>query len=397
MATVVDIRDLGIAYGNGPLVLSGFSATLPEHSLPTGWPASTCVVGTVISRDNGEHWTRIPLQEGDNGFNMEGGGIQLRDGSILALETYIQGNGKPNEAIGQLYFSNDDWHTLQGPVPVTLHIPGIIFHGSSDDGGNVSHTARFHRRILELPNGDLLTTVYGRTEHDVTPSPYMPTMMKCRVVLVRSTNRGRHWEQVSTVAADPAIGTEGFDEAVIGRINHGPHTGRLICKMRTGQEQREAISDDEGKTWSHPYARIYAGIDVYQTDKWAAMFQGVKDHHGKPVVGNPAEMVGAVVDPDLVVLRSGILVTSFGVRIPPRACWPRAGYPANGSYIAISLDQGATWSHVIQMTSGVLTTHYTAIEEGPDNNHLFFAYDLGDWTSGHGRAIYGRTVAISVK
>lgn len=39
MATVVDIRDLGIAYGSGPPVLSGFSATLPEHSF-------TCVVGS---------------------------------------------------------------------------------------------------------------------------------------------------------------------------------------------------------------------------------------------------------------------------------------------------------------------------------------------------------------
>ena len=39
MATVVDIRDLGIAYGGAPPVLSGFSAALPEHSF-------TCVVGS---------------------------------------------------------------------------------------------------------------------------------------------------------------------------------------------------------------------------------------------------------------------------------------------------------------------------------------------------------------
>ena len=39
MATVVDIRDLSIAYGDAPPVLSGFSAALPEHSF-------TCVVGS---------------------------------------------------------------------------------------------------------------------------------------------------------------------------------------------------------------------------------------------------------------------------------------------------------------------------------------------------------------
>jgi hypothetical protein len=202
---------------------------------------------------------------------------------------------------------------------------------------------------------------------------------------------------VSTVAADPTVGTEGFDEAVLGRISRGAHAGRLICQMRTGQEQRESISDDEGRTWSKAAVREYAGLDVSRTEKWAEMFRGVKDHHGKLVVGNPAEMIGAVVDPDLVVLRSGILVASFGLRIPPRACWPHAGFPWNGNYIAVSLDQGATWSHVVRMTTGVLTTHYTAIQESPQDNHLYFAYDLGDWSSGGGRCVYGRWISIVIR
>jgi hypothetical protein len=48
------------------------------------------------------------------------------------------------------------------------------------------------------------------------------------------------------------------------------------------------------------------------------------------------------------------------------------------------------------MTSGVLTTHYTAIEETPHDNHIYFAYDLGDWRSGQGRSTYGRTVHVKV-
>lgn len=85
----------------------------------------------------------------------------------------------------------------------------------------------------------------------------------------------------------------------------------------------------------------------------------------------------------------------FGVRVPPRACWPRAEHPWNGSYLAFSLDDGATWSHVVRLTSGVLTTHYTAVEESPTDNRIFFAYDLGDWRSGRGRSTFGRTVEVS--
>jgi len=35
-----------------------------------------------------------------------------------------------------------------------------------------------------------------------------------------------------------------------------------------------------------------------------------------------------------------------------------------------------TWPNVVRLTSGVLTTHYMAIEETPDDNRLFIAHDL---------------------
>src|SRR5262249_12528841 len=37
---------------------------------------------TVVSRDGGQTWAELPLQPGDNGVNIEGGIIQLRDGTI---------------------------------------------------------------------------------------------------------------------------------------------------------------------------------------------------------------------------------------------------------------------------------------------------------------------------
>ena len=282
-------------------------------------------------------------------------------------------------------------------MAITFNLPGGRFTGSTDDGGRNYGALRLHRRILELPNGDLLTTLYGRFEGDVTPAAYMPTMRRTRVVLLRSTNRGRHWDMVSVVAKDPTVGTEGFGEAVLARVRSGPHANRLICQMRTGRELREAISDDEGRTWSEAQPRVYADLDVYRTEKWAEMFRGVKDKKGRPIDNNPIELIGAVVDPDLLVLRSGVMIASFGVRVPPRANWPRAEHPWNSSYFAVSLDHGVTWSHVVRMTSGVLTTHYTAIEEMPkDDDHGYFAYDLGDWRSGLGRSTYGRSFHVTI-
>jgi hypothetical protein len=255
---------------------------------------------------------------------------------------------------------------------------------------------RLHRRVLELPDGDLLTTLYGWLEGDKEPSSYTPTMRKSRCMLLRSKNRGKHWDLVSTIAVDPKIGTEGFDEPVLVRVSRGPRQGRLICQMRTGQELREAVSDDEGRTWSPHQARVFADIDVYRTDLWAEMFKGFK-RNNKLISETPSEYIGAVVDPDLVELRSGVLVAAFGVRIPPRACWTIPKHPWNGNYLAFSLDQGDTWSHVVRLTSGVFTTHYMAVEETPQDNRLFVAYDFGHWRCKEGRYTYERPVEVAVK
>lgn len=379
------------ATASGALIVQ---AQLPEKPFPSKRIVYHSAMGMVMSRDDGRAWDRIPLKPGDNGVNLEGGVVQLRDGSILALDTFVTPGAAAGTGEGQLYFSGDDWRTLQGPETISFRLPGVNFQGSTDDGGSPHPAVRLHRRICELPNGDLLTTLYGWFDGDTAPVAYLPTMRKSRVVLLRSSNRGRHWDMVSTVAADATIGTEGYDEAVLARIGAGPRAGRLICQMRTGRELREAVSDDEGRTWSPPYPRIFAGLDVYRTEQWIEMFRGVKDKHGQLIEDNLAELIGAVVDPDLLVLRSGILVASFGVRVPPRACWPHAGHPWNGTYLAFSLDHGTTWSQVVRMTSGVWTTHYTALAESPRDNRFFFAHDLGDWDSGHGRSIHGCWVEL---
>lgn len=372
-------------------------AQVPDKPFPSDRMTYPWAMSTVVSRDLGNTWTHIPLKPGDNGLNLEGGAVQLRDGTILALDTYVMPGTKAGEGVGQLYTSADDWRSLGGPADVTFDLPGVAFDGSTDDGGRPYTAQRLHRRILELPNGDLLATLYGRKKEDTTPCTYRPTMMRTRVMVARSTDRGRHWALVSDLSVAPTVGTEGLGEPVLCRVSRGPDAGRLICLMRTGRNLYEAASDDGGKTWTPARPRVFAGLDVNRTELWADMFRDVKDFQGKPLdEHNLDELRGAVVDPDLIELRGGLLVAAFGVRVPQKLCWRHPEHPWNGNYLAFSLDHGKTWPNVVRMTSGVLTTHYMAVEETPADNTLFVAYDLGGWTPGMRRDVYGRTVQVTI-
>jgi hypothetical protein len=370
-------------------------AQLPKKPYPQERIYYPFAMQTVVSRDKGSRWEEFKLPAGDNGVNMEGGAIQLKDGTVIVLETYVTPGEKPDTGEGLLYYSTDDWHTLKGPEKITFDIPNAYFYGSSDDGGRPQAAMRLHRRILELPNGDLLTTIYGWMKGDDAPCPYQPKMKKTRVMLFRSPDKGRHWNFVATVAADSKVGTEGFGEPVIVRVSRGPHAGRFICMMRTGEALYDNFSDDEGKTWSPPKPRIFAGIDVHRTALWEKQFQNVK-RGGRLVTEVPYEITGAVVDPDLMETRSGILVAAFGVRIPAKACWIDPTFPWNGNYLAFSLDHGDSWSHVVRLTSGIPTTQYMAIEEMKEDNRLFVTYDYGFWNYKGGRYIYGRPVDLRV-
>ena len=379
---------------SGALVVQ---SQMPQKPVPTARMHYPFALATVVSRDDGKTWTSIPVPPNENGINLEAGAIQLRSGEIVALDTYITPGERPDEGLGQLYTSNDDWRTLQGPQEVVFELPGIDFYASTDDGGRPHNAERLHRRILEMPNGDLLTTIYGTMKGDKTPCDYRPTMMKSRVMLARSTNRGRRWQLVSTVAVNPAVGTEGFDEPAIARISKGHNAGRLLCFMRTGRELYETWSDDNGRSWVPARPRTFAGLDINRTELWVDMFRKVKGRTGKVLdEKNQYELKGSVVDPDLMELRSGILAAAFGIRVPQQLCWPNYQHPWNGNYLAFSHDHGQTWSNVIRMTSGVPTTHYMAIEETLRDNELFVVYDFGFWNY-KTRYTYARTVQVTAK
>jgi hypothetical protein len=172
-------------------------AQIPEKPLPTKRMVYPYAMETRVSRDNGKTGTVFPRPPNENGVNLEGGVVQLRDGTIFALDTYITPGTKPNEGLGQVYTSTNDWQTLEGPREARFELPDVDFYASRDDGGHPHNAERLHRRIIELPNGDLVTTCYGQLKGDKTPSTYMPSMMKARVMFLRSTDGGRNWALVS--------------------------------------------------------------------------------------------------------------------------------------------------------------------------------------------------------
>lgn len=203
---------------------------------------------------------------------------------------------------------------------------------------------------------------------------------------------------MSTIAVDPTLGTEGFTQPVLVRVSQGPREGRLICLMRTGRELLDqSRSDDYGRTWTPVRPRVFGHLDTNRTELWVDLFRQIKGRTGLLNEENQEELPGAVVDPDVIELRNGLLVAAFGVRITEKACWVEPRHPWNGNYLAVSRDQGDTWSNVVRMTSGVLTTHYMTVQETPTDNQLFVTYDLGGWGRGATRDIVGRFVTVTPK
>jgi hypothetical protein len=329
-------------------------------------------LGTTISRDGGATWQPYVLarQPHSDEVDLEGGAVQCADGTILLLDSYVMAGSQPNHGVGELWRSRDDFHTLEGPTWVDFCLPGIKFGSSSDDTGKPDESARLHRSIIALPNGDLLTLIYSWFTGDTAPAGYMAAMMKSRVVVVRSRDQGASWSYLATVGVDSGVGTEGFGEPVLVRIARGPHAGRLLCLCRTGRDLYGAHSDDAGLTWSRPLPVVFPGLDIRATKDWEKLF---RDPQAPGFVPGD-DMIGAVVDPDLIQMQNGVLVCTVGVRIPAKRYKEHWNTPRNGNYLAFSLDGGDTWSHLVQFRSGAATTQYMGVREvRPDL--LFVVYD----------------------
>lgn len=296
-----------------------------------GWPpgGKYPIHYTTRSFDGRKTWQEWkPAPEHGRGPITEGSCVQLRDGRILLFDVHAEHVG--NKRFEASYWvSRDAFKTLQGPYKYGFVLPPAEVSGFDDRGEPISRMY-VRRSILELRSGDLLACAYGHFETDKLPTEYAPKMNKMRSFLLRSGDGGQSWTYVSTIASDP-VEQEGFGEPVLVQLTQGPHAGRLICQMRTGRENPvyQCESDDEGRTWTRAYPLA-----------WTYSRFG----RSRPIVGT---------DPDLIEMRDGTLVMSFG---------HKPDYQEHGNYLAFSVDHGGTWAQVTPV-SNTLTVAYTGVRE----------------------------------
>lgn len=185
--------------------------------------------------------------------------LQLRDGTILAVDGP---DNMPATGPGKLdvRVSTDDWETIES-FSAPIDIP-LGKHFWSQPTG-----------MLEMDDGSLLLPLYGwmhgdQVREDNPMFPLTDEAYKARVILTKSTDRGRSWKYLSTICNHPEWGREGADETTITQLP----TGDLFAAMRTGlhgyidargrHELDEPLlvswSRCRGESWAEP-ERIYVG------------------------------------------------------------------------------------------------------------------------------------------
>jgi len=113
----------------------------------------------------------------------------------------------------------------------------------------------FCRSIIEMPEGDLLASMYGRFEGDELD----------RSILVKSIDQGRSWDYLSTVCEGVTIQSltgdrdlEGANEPSVLRLNDGALLS--VFRTRSYREMYQCWSRDGGKTWTHPVSAGVPGV-----------------------------------------------------------------------------------------------------------------------------------------
>jgi hypothetical protein len=220
---------------------------------PGGFISFGCSIGQhtvtergmrLVSEDDGETWAP-PTQE-----TVGGMGTLLRDGRAVMLSCWNpETNDQGAYVVTTLYYAD-------GGRRPTERVPGVLTLP-------FKMAPHFHRSIVEMPDGSLIATVYGRQEgHE-----------KYTSAAVCTEDGGRNWRFLSTIAHSEEVGSEGFCEPVIERLANGD----LLCAMRVGGPLHVCRSTDGGQSWGEPVP--------------------VADHG---------------VCPDLLLMSNGVLVLSFG-------------------------------------------------------------------------------------
>jgi len=301
----------------------------------------TLVVGDRRSTDAGRTWQR--------GTGWHTGAYQFADGQIVQLGFHSRPTGHPGDFSIPLARSLDNGRTALAETAM-LHIPGAV-GGTGDDGRGYEGPLADHA-IVGLRDGSLLAAMYGQFAGDRIPIPTMPDAWKCfkyRTFVVRSTDKGRTWDYLATVAYNPSVGLESFCEADLLVVPGGD----ILCFMRTGGSGGKytplylSRSHDDGRSWSRAQPIADRGV-------W----------------------------PNACRMQSGVIVCAYG---------------RPGNWLAFSRDDGRTWTGHFCFYDRSSTNYISLEEVAPDR--LLVVYDRRQLDAGGnlGQETVGTTVTVRLR
>lgn len=217
---------------------------------------SSLLAGSYISKDNGYTWSKS-----DVGFGYIV--CRLGNGNIMSFSGHIKPLDEGRFAVRTNIYNNQlkQIDSFNAIINLPQFRPGIA-HKYYDAPLPM-------RSLIELKDGSLLCSMYGRFDGDDEPWRWNtgdPRAKKMRMFVIKSEDKGRSWSYLSTVGIDTeGITMEGFDESVVGYIPDG----RLMALMRSGDNAHSgwednfiysSFSSDDGKSWSKPKSIGVQGV-----------------------------------------------------------------------------------------------------------------------------------------
>ncbi len=317
---------------------------------------------TIRSDDNGDTWRPVAPHPYKGKPASKG---LLSDGAAVAIFARTHSaDGQKGAYVGRRWVSRDHWETITEDT-ITVRCPEI-FTGYADQGPvDVIDGPCFHTDFLTLPNGDLIAAVMANFGED---TEFTTTRIKWRSILVRSSDGGKSWDYVATIASMASLETDaqgvldgipqGFAEPSLARLSDGA----LVCALRTGVNATPVGPSDtyhDLRFTDLKDGRYYATSE----DATQPLYVTRSADGGETWRKQERIDLAAGACPRLLALSNGVLALAYG----------RTARPSQGCSILFSVDGGHGWANETVVYPGMSSGYVEMMEIAP--NTILYMFD----------------------